>query len=89
MIDQDLLAILCCPETKQDLYEASSAFIEELNEKIKKGEISNKLGEIVKDPADSALVREDKAVIYLVREQIPIMLIDESILIGDELKALL
>jgi hypothetical protein len=46
-IDKDLLAILCCPDTKQDVSVAADALIRRLNERIAKGELKNKAGQVV------------------------------------------
>ena len=46
---------------------------------IKKGTLKNRGEEIVKEPIDAGLLREDRKYIYPIREDIPIMLIDEAI----------
>jgi uncharacterized protein YbaR (Trm112 family) len=79
MVDKELLDILCCPETKQDLTVLGNAEIERINKKIQGGSVKNRAGETVKDTVDSALLREDKKFLYPIREDIPIMLIDEAI----------
>lgn len=78
-IAPELLAILCCPETKQSLTLLSAEDIERLNGRISKGEIKNKGGQIVTDPIDGGLLRDDRKVVYAIRDQIPIMLIEEGI----------
>ena len=79
MVDKELLDILCCPETKQDLTLVDQKTIEKINSIIKKGELKNRGGETVKEPIDAGLLREDKKYMYPIREDIPIMLIDEAI----------
>lgn len=79
MVDQTLLEILVCPETKQALHHADAALLEELNASVRAGSISNRGGTVVSAPVGEALVREDGRVLYPVRDDIPIMLIDESI----------
>ncbi len=78
-IDKELLAILCCPETKQDVVLADAALIGRLNERISKGELKNKAGQAVTEKLDGGLVRADKQILYPVREDIPVMLIEEGI----------
>jgi uncharacterized protein YbaR (Trm112 family) len=78
-IDKDLLAILCCPETKQDVSLASEALIDQLNSRIGTGELKNKAGQIVTERLDGGLVRADKKILYPIREDIPVMLIEEGI----------
>ncbi len=79
IIDKELLAILCCPETKQEVSLAEETFVAELNARIGKGEIKNKAGQPVKEKLDGGLVRADKKILYPIRESIPVMLIEEGI----------
>ena len=76
---QDLLDILCCPETHQPFHIADASLIAELNSKIKAGEIKNRAGKPVSEPMDSGFVREDRKFIYPIRNQIPVLLLDEAI----------
>lgn len=78
-IDKDLLAILCCPDTKQDVSLADADVVARLNERIRNGMVTNKAGQPVQEPIDGGLVRADNAVLYPIREDIPVMLIDEAI----------
>ncbi len=78
-IDKELLAILCCPETKQDVVLADAALIGRLNERISKGELKNKAGQAVTEKLDGGLIRADKQILYPIREDIPVMLIEEGI----------
>ena len=79
MVAKDLLDILCCPETKQDLTLIEGETIEKINQKILAGALKNRGGEFLKEIIDSGLLREDRKYIYPIREDIPIMLIDEAI----------
>lgn len=79
MIAPDLLGILVCPETKQPVQLAEAALVGQLNEKIRRNELLNRAGVQVTEVADGALVRADGKVAYLIREDIPIMLVDEAI----------
>lgn len=79
MINKELLDILCCPETKQDIEYVEGEVIEKINSKIKNGTLKNRGNETVKEPIDAGLLREDRKYIYPIREDIPIMLIDEAI----------
>ena len=79
MVDQSLLDILVCPETKQPLRAVEADVLERLNDSIRAGSLKTRSGEAVADEITDALVREDGAVLYPVRDDIPIMLIDESI----------
>ena len=79
MINKELLDILCCPETKQDIEYIEGDVIKKINAEIKSGTLKNRGDEIVKEPIDAGLLREDRKFIYPIREDIPIMLIDEGI----------
>lgn len=79
MVDPELLKILCCPETKEDVRLEEGPLIRSLNEKISRGEVKNRGGETVAEPMEAGLVRADGRYLYPIREDIPIMLIDEAI----------
>jgi uncharacterized protein YbaR (Trm112 family) len=79
MIDKELLDILCCPETKQDIQYVEGRPIDKINDRIKAGSLKNRGGDTVKEPIDAGLLREDRHYLYPIREDIPIMLIDEAI----------
>lgn len=79
MVDPELLEILVCPETRQPVREADGDLVRRLNAAIGAGTVRARGGELVTEAVDGGLVREDGAVLYPVREGIPIMLIDEAI----------
>ena len=79
MINKELLDILCCPETKQDIMYMEGEAIAKINDEIKKGTLKNRGGETIKEPIEAGLLREDRLYLYPVREDIPIMLIEEAI----------
>jgi uncharacterized protein len=78
-IDDFLLEILVCPETKEKVALAPDETVGQLNELVKKGRLKNRAGEPVKERLGAALVRADGRYAYPVREDIPIMLVDEAI----------
>ena len=82
MIDKELLAILVCPETHQPLAEADAAAVERVNAKIEAGEQKNVGGNPVTEKIDGGLLREDGKILYPVRENIPILLIEEGLPVG-------
>jgi uncharacterized protein YbaR (Trm112 family) len=79
MIDPELLKILCCPETHQELRVAEPALIEKLNRQIAAGGLKNRAGQPVKEKIDGGLWRADGKFLYAVRKDIPVMLVDEAI----------
>jgi uncharacterized protein YbaR (Trm112 family) len=77
-IDSELLKILCCPETHQALSLAEPSLINQLNEKIAAASLQNRGGQRVKEQIDGGLVRADGKFIYPIRQNIPVMLVDEA-----------
>jgi len=78
-IAKELLDILVCPETHQPLQLAEDAFVSRLNDRISKGELVNRKGDKVTDAVNGALIREDRQFVYLIQDDIPIMLVDEAV----------
>jgi uncharacterized protein YbaR (Trm112 family) len=79
MIDAELLDILVCPENKTPVALAEPDLVEKLNAAIGAGQIKNRAGEPVALVIDGGLVRKDRAYLYIIRDGIPVMLIDEAI----------
>ncbi len=79
MIDKELLSILACPETKKPVHLAPPELLEQLNGRIRRGEVSNRGGQKVESAIDGGLVRADGAFVYPIDDGIPIMLIDAAI----------
>ncbi len=79
MLDAELLDIIVCPDTRQPLRFADEALLGEINASVSRGELLNRGGTVVARALQAALVTEDGRRIYPVRDDIPIMLLDESI----------
>ena len=82
MVDPELLSLLCCPETHQDLRLADAALLQQLNQKINAGILRNRAGRVVSEKLSEALLRKDGKVLYPVRNNIPVMLVEEGIALG-------
>lgn len=83
MVDQELLDLLVCPETRQPVRVAEAPLLERLNAAIAAGGIANRGGRSITEPVTEGLVREDGLLLYPVRDDIPIMLIDEAESVDD------
>jgi len=81
MFDSKLLDILCCPETKQRLRLAVAAELVAVNSGITSGKLLNRAGRSVTGSIAEALVSEDGIRLYPIVDGIPVMLLDESILL--------
>jgi len=80
VIDKELLEVLACPETKQDLELANQDLIAKINVRIEARDLVNRAGQKVTVPLQEGLVqKKDRNYLYPVREGIPVMLIDEAI----------
>jgi uncharacterized protein YbaR (Trm112 family) len=78
-VSQDLLEILVCPETRQPVQPAPPELLQRLNDEIQAGRLRNRGGKAVETPIQEGLLREDGKVLYVVDDDIPVMLIEESI----------
>lgn len=79
LIDPELLKILCCPETHQPVSEADAPLVADLNNRIANGSVKNRAGKSLSDKLEGGLLRQDRRLIYPIRNRIPIMLIEEAI----------
>jgi uncharacterized protein YbaR (Trm112 family) len=79
MIAPSLLEILCCPESRQPVALADDHTVQKLNAAIAAGTVKNRAGQPVREKVDGALARSDGKYLYPIRQNIPVMLIDEAI----------
>jgi uncharacterized protein len=82
MVDSKLLNLLCCPETHQVLRLADAELLEQLNRRIGAGSLQNRGGRAISEKLAEGLLREDGKVLYPVRNNIPVMLVEEGITLG-------
>ena len=87
MIAPELLDVLCCPADRSAVRLATPAEIEALNARIAGG-LKNNGGAAVTDKLEAAIIRVDGTFAYPVREEIPVMLIDEALPLRDGLPPL-
>ena len=81
-MDEKLLEIMCCPETHQPLARAGAELIEDLNKRIQASTLVDRVDEKVNEPIDGGLIREDGKILFPIRQDIPVMLIDQGIPLG-------
>ena len=78
-ISPELLEILVCPETRQPVSIADENVIESLNSAVQSGRRRTRGGDKVSEPFQEGLIREDGRILYRIEDDIPVMLIEESI----------
>ena len=79
MISQELLDLLVCPENKTVVTLIDDDTVAKVNKAIKSGSVKNRAGDAVEEAIDGGLLREDQDFLYIIRDDIPVMLIDEAI----------
>jgi len=79
LIHPDLLAVIVCPESRQPLSLAADDLLARVNAAVEKGGVTNVGGDAVERPLEAGLVREDGKVVYPVRDDIPVLLVEEGI----------
>jgi uncharacterized protein YbaR (Trm112 family) len=79
MLDADLLNLLVCPATHQDVALATPGEIAQLNEAIRQGQVRTTKGAPVDQPVEGALIRADRSIAYPIRDGIPVMLVAEGL----------
>ena len=82
-LNTNLLEILVCPENKSRVSPVNQELIDRLNERIMSGNLFNRSQNRITEAIDGGLIREDGKVLYPVRGDIPVMLIEEGILIEE------
>ena len=82
MLNPDLLALLVCPETHQDVALATPEELAGINAAIQRGDVGTVAGTPVDQPVEAALIRTDRAIAYPVRDDIPVMLVAEGLVLS-------
>jgi uncharacterized protein YbaR (Trm112 family) len=78
-LDDFLLDILVCPETREKVTLASAEMLAQLNALVDGGQLDNRAGSRISERMDGALIRADGVLAYAIRGDIPVMLVDEAI----------
>ena len=78
-IDPEFLRILVCPQTRKPLRAATESELDAVNRLIDSGQARNRGGAVVEERLVEGLVPEGDAVIYPVRDGIPVLLVAEAI----------
>ena len=78
-LDKDLLGILCCPDTKQEVRLARECPDCQVKCGGDQWATKNRANKPVTEPLDGGLIRGDRKILYPIREDIPVMLIEEGI----------
>ncbi len=79
MVPPSLLELLRCPETYQTLRLAEAPLLERLNTQVQAGTLKNRGGQPVTQRLEAGLVRADGLWLYPIRQDIPVMLLEEAI----------
>ena len=78
-VDPELVEILICPDTKENVDLAPAEVIKKINLAIKEKQVRNLDDQPVEEALQDGLIRDDGEIIYPVRDCIPVMLIGEGI----------
>lgn len=74
--------MLVCPETRSELALAPADLIARLNQAIAASQLTNKAGQKLERKLDGGLLRADGSVLYPIVDDIPMLLVDEGIPLG-------
>jgi uncharacterized protein YbaR (Trm112 family) len=80
-MNPELLQILRCPETHQALEPVDAALLAQINERIRAGLLANRAGEPIHQTIDGGLIRADRRCLYPIRDEIPVLLVEEAIVL--------
>ena len=79
MIQPELLQRLRCPIAKQALTEATADQVAAINDQMGTGQLRDHAGSAVTSPIDGGLISQSAGRVYPIRDNIPSLVIEESI----------
>lgn len=79
MLDPEFLQMLVCPEDKTSLRLATAEELQAVNEGILSHSLQNLGGQEVREALTGGLVRTAGDRLYPIREEIPVLLVEEAI----------
>lgn len=82
VLTKEFIEMLICPENYTPVALADAATVEKVNEGIRAGTLTNRAGQPITEEIEAGLLREDGKLLYPVRHEIPVMLLEEAIEIG-------
>jgi uncharacterized protein YbaR (Trm112 family) len=78
-MDNRLLDILCCPDSKQPLSRLTGAELALINQAIAAGGVQRSDGSPQAEALAEGLVTRDRRTVYRVDDGIPVLLVDEAL----------
>ncbi len=81
MIDKELLQTLVCPQDRTPLKLADKSTLAKVNRAIAAGRVKNRAGHRLEESLQGALLRRDRTVLYPIVDDIPVLLVEEAILL--------
>ncbi|MCE9609269.1 MAG: hypothetical protein K8R23_03480 [Chthoniobacter sp.] len=81
MISDELLTLLCCPETRQPLAAAPSELVAKLEAQRAAGKLINRAGQPLSEPITEGLLRADGAAFFPMSDGIPLLTPDDAVLL--------
>jgi uncharacterized protein len=76
---QELLALLCCPESHSKLAPIDDVLLDNINAAVRTGRLVNRGGTAIEHPIDGGVIRAEGDIVYPVIDEIPVLLRDEGI----------
>ncbi len=82
MIEPKLIALLRCPLSGSELVLAEKTLVGRVNDEIEKGTLRDRADGQITQVIDGGLVTADRGRLYPIRGQIPTLIADEAIELG-------